>query len=116
MFTRVKQSGKNQYLQIVESRREGKKVRQHVIATIGRLDQLNAKGNIESLVRSLSKFSEQALLILSGKSKVDAGRRIIGPALVFDRLWKQIGIAKALCSVLKKRKYSFEKETNFFCF
>ncbi len=67
MFARIKKSGKYQYLQIVKSRREGKKVVQQVIGTVGRMDRLNSKGEIESLVRSLARFSEKALLILSGK-------------------------------------------------
>jgi hypothetical protein len=72
MFARVKKSGKRQYLQIVENRREGKKTVQRVVSTLGRMDQLTAKGEIETLVRSLARFSEKALLVLSGKSEVNA--------------------------------------------
>ena len=70
MFVRAKKSGPYQYLQVVENRREGAKVEQRVVSTLGRLDRLNAKGDIESLVRSLSRFSQQALLVLSGKSEL----------------------------------------------
>jgi len=66
MFARIKKSGKYQYLQIVESRRKNKKTVQCVISTVGRMDRLQAKGDIENLVRSLSRFSEKTLLILSG--------------------------------------------------
>ena len=44
MFARIKKSGKHQYLQIVENRRDGKKTVQRVIATLGRMDQLQPKG------------------------------------------------------------------------
>ena len=54
MFARVKTSGQYQYLQIVQNRREGTKTIQRVVATIGRMDQIQAKGEIENLVRSLS--------------------------------------------------------------
>ena len=64
MFARVKKSGKYQYLQIVENHKEKGKVKQQVIATIGRMDQLQGKQRVETLIRSLSRFSEQALLIL----------------------------------------------------
>jgi hypothetical protein len=57
------------YLQIVENRREKGKVTQWVIATLGRQDQMTAKGEVEALVRSLSRFSERTLLILSDQSK-----------------------------------------------
>ena len=70
MFARVKKAGPYEYLQIVENRREGSKTIQRVIATIGRMDQMRAKGEIENLVRSLSRFSEKVLLVLSGKSDV----------------------------------------------
>ena len=66
MFARVKKSGKYQYLQIVENRKEKGKVKQRVIATVGRMDELQSKGRVETLIRSLAKFSEQALLIISG--------------------------------------------------
>ena len=71
MFARVKKSGKYQYLQLVENRKEKGRVRQQVIATLGRMDELNAKGRVETLIRSLSRFSEQAMLILTGKSDVE---------------------------------------------
>ena len=66
MFARIKKSGRHQYLQIVENRREGKKIIQRVIATIGRMDRLHAKGEVETLIRSLSRFSEKVLLISIG--------------------------------------------------
>jgi hypothetical protein len=53
MFARIKKSGKYQYLQIVENRKEKGKVKQRVISTIGRMDQLQDKGRVETLIRSL---------------------------------------------------------------
>lgn len=44
MFAGVKKSGRYEYLQIVENSKVDGKVRQRVIATVGRLDQLHAKG------------------------------------------------------------------------
>ena len=52
MFFRIKPVGSYRYLQIVHSVREGKKVRQQVIATLGRLDLLEASGQLERLMRS----------------------------------------------------------------
>ena len=68
MFARVKKSGRYEYLQIVENRRDGAKTVQRVICTIGRLDQLHSKGSIETLIRSLSRFSEKVLLLLLSHS------------------------------------------------
>jgi transposase len=114
MFARTKKSGKYEYLQIVENHREGAKVNQRVIATIGRLDQMHARGEVETLVRSLARFSEQALLILSGRSDISAESIKIGPALIFERLWKELGIQKVLQGLLSERFFSFDVERALF--
>jgi len=114
MFARVKKSGKHQYLQIVENRKIKGKVVQRVIATIGRMDQLREKDRIETLIRSLSRFSEKVLLILSGKSEVSAGARKMGPALIFERLWEELGIKKVIKDLLSSRKFEFDVERAVF--
>ena len=67
-----------EYLQLVENRKEKGKVKQRVIATVGRMDQLQEKGRIETLIRSLSRFSEKALLVLSGQSDLAVEAKTIG--------------------------------------
>ena len=114
MFARVKKSGKYQYLQIVENRKEKGKVKQRVIATVGRMDKLHEKGRVETLIRSLSRFSEKALLILSGQSDVSAQTLTIGPALVFQRLWKESGVEACIKKLLAGRKFEFDVERAIF--
>jgi transposase len=114
MFARVKKTGKYQYLQIVENRKEGGKVRQQVVATLGRLDQLQEKGRVETLIRSLSRFSENTMLILSGKSDISADAGSIGPVLIFERLWRESGIQFAIRKLLGKRKFQFDVERAIF--
>jgi transposase len=114
MFARVKKSGLYEYLQIVQNRREGTKTIQRVVATIGRMDQIQAKGEIENLVRSLSRFSEKVLLVLSGKNDVRADAKKIGPALICERLWKELEIGKIICRLLAERKFGFDVERAIF--
>ena len=114
MFARVKKSGKYQYLQIVENRKVKGKVIQRVIATIGRMDQLQEKDRVETLIRSLSRFSEKVLLILSGKSDVSAASKKIGPALIFERLWEELGVKKVIKDLLSNRKFEFDVERAVF--
>ncbi len=114
MFARVKKSGVYQYLQLVENRWENGQSRQRVITTLGRLDQMAEKGEIESLVRSLSRFSERTLLILSDKSKVSASAKKIGPALIFERLWKELEIGSIVSSLVADRKFGFSVERALF--
>ena len=114
MFARIKKSGKYQYLQIVENRKEKGKVKQRVIATIGRMDRMQAKGRVETLIRSLSRFSEQTMLILSGQSDVSAEAVKIGPTIIFERLWKETGIYKAIKRLLQDRRFEFDVERAIF--
>jgi len=78
------------------------------------LDQLHDKGSIESLIQSLSRFSEKALLILSGKSDVNASAKKIGPALIFERLWEELAIKKVFQGLLSQRKFEFDVERALF--
>ena len=114
MFARVKKSGNNQYLQIVENRRETGKVVQRVLTTLGRLDQMAEKGEVEALICSLSRFSERTLLILSDKSNVSASAKKIGPALIFERLWKELEIGSIVSSLVTDRKFGFSVERALF--
>jgi len=114
MFARIKKSGLQQYLQIVENRREGQRTVQRVIATIGRMDHLQQRGEIENLVRSLSRFSEKVLLVLSGQGDVQASAKKIGPTLIFERLWEELGIGRTLDHLLQERKFGFDVERAIF--
>jgi hypothetical protein len=49
MYFRRKTSAGRAYLQIVESRRTGDQVRQQVIATLGRYEDLQASGQLDRL-------------------------------------------------------------------
>jgi transposase len=116
MFARIKKSGRNEYLQLVENRRVGKKITQRVVATIGRMDELRAGGNIETIIRSLSRFSEKILLVLSarGNADVQATAKKIGPAIIFERLWQDMGVGKIIQRILKDRKFGFDVERAIF--
>ena len=60
MFVRVKTVGTYRYLQIAENRREGKRVKQSIIATLGWLDKLAASGAIDQLLRSAARFRRRS--------------------------------------------------------
>jgi hypothetical protein len=63
MFFRIKQSGPRRYLQIVENQRAGGAVRQTVIATLGRADDLAARGALAALLASGARHCEQVMLL-----------------------------------------------------
>ena len=114
MFARTKKSGKYEYLQIVENRKVKGKVVQRVVATLGRMDQLREKDRIEVLIQSLARYSEKVLMILSGKCDMRASARKIGPSLIFERLWEELGIKKVLEKLLSMRKFGFDVERALF--
>ena len=93
MYFRRKTSAGCAYLQIVESRRDGDQVRQQVIATLGRFEDLQASGQLERLVRSGARFAAKAMVLsaASNEAAIKNGVRRIGPALVFERLWEETG-------------------------
>jgi len=63
MYFRKKTSSGRAYLQIVESRRDGAQVRQQVIATLGRFEELRESGQLERLLRSGARFSTKAMVV-----------------------------------------------------
>ena len=63
MYFRRKTSAGRAYLQIVESRRDGDQVRQQVIATLGRFEELQASGQLERLLRSGARFAAKAMVL-----------------------------------------------------
>jgi transposase len=116
MFFRTKKSGPRTYLQIAESRREGTKIKQRVVATLGRLDELQGSGQLESLLHSGTRFAERVMLLWAhAKGAVPVVRtRRIGASLIFDRLWEQTGCRAVIESLLCERHFEFPLERAIF--
>ena len=116
MFIRKKKTKGNEYLQIVENRREGEKTKQTVIATLGRLDTLQQSGALEALLRSGARWSEK-LMVFEAHRKGDSDgfpSRRIGPALIFERLWRETFCRDAVLACLRGRKFDFPVERAIF--
>jgi hypothetical protein len=112
MFFRVKRTGTYAYLQIVESFREKGQVHQRVLSTVGRLDVLQATGQLESLMRSGLRFCEKLAVIdahAAGKTEPVQIQRV-GPDLVFSRLWESLQLGPIIQRALKGRRYEFDVE------
>ena len=83
------------YLQIVKGERVGGKVRQVVVANLGRLDELQG-GGLDRLIEGLARFSRHQA-VRSKASQPEAGwAKSWGPALVFGRLWEELGLPAIL--------------------
>ncbi len=118
MFCRTKVSGSNTYLRIVENRREGGKVRQRVIATLGRLDHLQASGALDRLLQSACRFSEQLVALAArpgdGNGEDGAVVRHVGLALAFESLWRASGCREIAREPLGGRRFRFDVERAVF--
>ena len=116
MFFRTKTSGPRTYLQVVENRWEGGRSRQRVVATLGRLDQLQQSGQLDALLVSGARLARSVLVLsehAQGKLPTISVRHI-GPALVFQRLWQLTGCQHVIQQLLKGRRFEFSVERAIF--
>lgn len=112
MFVRAKGKDPYRYLQIVENHREGKRVVQRVLCTLGRESDLIAEGSTDALLRSLARFGDRVRIVEDyEKGNLEAkGMEQIGPDLAFGRLWEKTGMAGIINGLLKERRFEFPVE------
>src|SRR3974390_799050 len=116
MYFRRKTSAGRAYLQIVASRRDVDQVRQQVIATLGRFEELQRSGQLERRVRSGARFAAKAMVLsaASDDAAIKIAVRRIGPALVFDCLWEETGCRAVIADLAGKRGHKFALERAVF--
>jgi hypothetical protein len=120
MFVRVKKidskKTRREYLQIVESFRNGKAVRQRVLFSLGRMDQLKNSGQIDGLIQSLARFSETLRVekTTAQPTVSTSSEKIWGPSLVFNRLWENQQFPKIINSLVSQRNTQFNLERALF--
>lgn len=95
MFIRINKNSRGAaYVQAVRSYREKGKVRQEILFTFGRLDTLQASGQLDALVKALSKFAlKQQVIDLSKDVNVEKVY-YLGAAHVIRRLMEKLGLEK----------------------
>lgn len=116
MFVRTQTNGSRTYLLIVDNEWVDGKVKQRVLLRLGRLDQLLAGGQLDSLIQSLGRFSEKLSVLgahVRGDSVATRSARI-GPALIFQRLWQACSIDRVLTALLEGRRFEFFVERAIF--
>jgi len=116
LFVRTQTNGSRTYLLIVDNLRVDGKVKQRVLHRLGRLDELLASGQLDSLIQSLGRFSEKLAVLgahAQGDSIVTHSARI-GPALIFQRLWQACSIDDVLTALLQDRRFEFSVERAIF--
>ncbi len=109
MYTRITQSGPRRYLQLVQGYRdESGRVRQRVIANLGRLDQLQAS-DLEALIKGLQRAVGRP------ESLPEAPRfetsKAFGDTWVLHQLWHELGLDDALRRALRSSRRQFDAES-----
>jgi transposase len=116
VFIRTQSNGSRTYLLIVDNERVDGKVKQRVLFRLGRLDELLASGQLDSLIQSLGRFSDKLAILgahARGESIATRSARI-GPGLIFERLWQACSIDKVLTTLLEGRRFEFSVERAIF--
>ena len=114
MFFRSKQSGGRPYLQLVENERVGGRVRQKLVASLGRVDELEAAGQLARLTESLARLTEELEAVRLASDLDARSARTVGGLLVIERLWRELKLDSLLRRVAKGRQIEFDLERAVF--
>jgi hypothetical protein len=116
MFFRSKRRGTRSYLQIVENFWHDGRSRQRVLATLGRLDLLQQRGQLDALLASGARFADKVLLLTAQRRGHIPALRVhrLGPVLVFERLWRSSGCQAVVAELLGERRFEFAVERAIF--
>lgn len=100
MLVRVKRVGPHWCIQVVRNRCEDRWAKQTVFATLG---QLATSGAVDRLLRSGARLPLRLIVRAeSAGAEPDTKVASIGPAAVFERLWRKIGCRAATRSPLAR--------------
>jgi len=113
MYIREKTARGHSYLYLVESVREGGRVRQRTLAALGRKEVLQENGTLERLAEALARHSERAV-VLSQMAEGSLVCRRIGAPMLFGRLWDELGVPEVLAELLAGRGFAFSVERAVF--
>jgi hypothetical protein len=116
VFFRTKRSGPRTYLQLVENHWRDGRPQQTVLATLGRLNELQERGAVDSLLRSGARFADKLLVLTAHqRGELTAVRTLrLGAVLIFERLWREAGCATVLEQLLAQRRFEFPVERAVF--
>ncbi len=112
MLVREKQIGPYHYVYLVESVREGGRTKQRMIKNLGRKEQVATNGDLDRLARSAARLAQRSMilsLVDQGSVPTLAARRI-GPALAFERLWRETGCRSVIEDLTAERGFRFALE------
>jgi hypothetical protein len=116
MFARDKRIGPYTYVYLVENVRENGRTKQRIIANLGRKEAVVARGDLDRLARSVARLAQRSMVLslVEGEAPPNAVCRRIGPALLFERLWQEVGCRAVLEELAGQRQFEFAAERGTF--
>jgi hypothetical protein len=116
MFARDKRIGPYTYVYLVENVREEGRTKQRIIANLGRKEVVVARGDLDRLARSVARLAQRSMVLslVEGEAPPNARCRRIGPALLFERLWHEVGCRAVLEELAAGRQFEFAAERAVF--
>jgi len=116
MFARDKRIGPYTYVYLVENVREEGRTKQRIIANLGRKEVVVARGDLDRLARSVVRLAQRSMVLslVEGEVPPNARCQRIGPALLFERLWHEVGCRAVLEELAAGRQFEFAAERAVF--
>src|SRR3954463_9643803 len=116
MFARDKRIGPYTYVYLVENVREEGRTKQRIIANLGRKEVVVARGDLDRLARSVVRLAQRSMVLslVEGEAPPNARCQRIGPALLFERLWHEVGCRAVLEELAAGRQFEFAAERAVF--
>lgn len=116
MFIRTKTVSGKTYALLVENHWENGKTRQKIVRSLGRLDALKESGKLDGILESLGRLSDKLAVIGEREYEVSEREKAlrIGPPLIFERLWEELGIPAIIGRVARARRFNFAIERVIF--
>jgi transposase len=104
------------YLLLVENHRVDGKVKQNTKLNLGPIDKVIESGVMNQILLSGEKFADKILCLAESKSDQiePLYHYLIGPSLVFGKIWKVLQIDKIITQAINDRNFEFSVERTIF--
>lgn len=112
---KIKKKGRiYEYVQIIENYRKDGKIKQRLVMTLGRKDEVDTK-KVDALIENLGKFSEKLMVL----RKDDPDMRVewsrpCGLPFLYRQLWERVGLQAVVADLAQGREYGFDVERALF--
>jgi transposase len=116
MYLRRIKGNKKTYIAIVKSERIDGKPRQKMLLNLGTEEELKKNNCLRNLILKLDEFVDSSMLLTEFRKDItqQTSSKIMGPPLVFDKLWSNLHIDSSIYTLSSDRKFEFNLERTIF--